>query len=127
MPSDDDRRSDNRRSDNNPGDSSGPQERAGFRRREHSEEEVDAFLSGGAADRESSDQGEGAKASSTETSSPETTGDGTSSRKPPGGTVRFNANLPRELHRQLKTQSAEEGRSMTDIAADAISTYLSDK
>lgn len=112
MPSDDDRRSDNNRSDNNPGDSSGPQERAGFRRREHSEEEVDAFLSGGAADRESSDQGEGAEASS---------------RKPPSGTVRFNANLPRELHRQLKTQSAEEGRSMTDIAADAISTYLSDK
>ena len=116
MPSDEDRRS-----DSNPGDSSGPQERAGFRRREHSEEEVDAFLSGGAADRESSDQGEGAKASSPET------GDGTSSRKPPSGTVRFNANLPRELHRQLKTQSAEEGRSMTDIAADAISTYLSDK
>ncbi|CAN5796408.1 hypothetical protein BH24DEI2_BH24DEI2_03140 [soil metagenome] len=39
-------------------------------------------------------------------------------------TTRINAVVPVSLHRQIKLQAAKEGRSITDLLIDSLSTYL---
>ena len=40
-------------------------------------------------------------------------------------TVRFNANIPKELHRKLKMKAASEDLQLTELAIKAFEEYLS--
>ena len=42
-----------------------------------------------------------------------------------GPTTRINGVIPRDLHRRVKIQAANEGGSMTDILVKALEEYLS--
>lgn len=39
-------------------------------------------------------------------------------------TVRLNANVDVDVHRELKVAAAEEGRSMTELLEEAVLAYL---
>ena len=49
------------------------------------------------------------------------------SEKEEVSTKRFNVEIPEELHRAIKAQAGEEGRSMKALFLDAFEMYLSQR